>query len=435
MKKRKFILAFILCICTKGTFAAPQVLDKVLVVVNKDVILESDVKHMLTTMKLAAQDANQPLPDKAMLYRNILDRLIMNNIVLQLAQSANSTSAISDKQLDQTIMVNIAAEQHMTLDQLRRRLLHNGIDYEIYRDQIRQEILIAEIRNAEIRHRITILPEEVDSLVWQIAAERDNFAEFNLSHILIHFPKNPTEDQQDQVEAVAISLVKKIKNGADFSKLARIYSSSPQAKKGGLIGWRKFNELDSLFRESLKGMKTGAIVGPIRSAIGFHILKVNNKREGDQKLADTVVHTRHIFLRTAVGRTDQQALRKLKVVAAQIKSGRITFNAAAKQFSEDLGSMNLGGDLGWNSVNEFDPALGNVVTHLKKGEISTPVHSSFGWHLIQLLETSPVDKSESAKKERAYVLLFNRKFAEETEAWIQEQRTAAYVKIIDNHVE
>ncbi|OIV47119.1 peptidylprolyl isomerase SurA [Sodalis sp. TME1] len=425
---RTFILG--LALCAQGALAAPQVVDKVATVVDNGVVLESDVNSMLTTVKRGAQEANQQLPDDATLRRQILDRLIMDNIILQLAQRANIT--ISDEQLDQAIG-NIAAQNHMTLDQLRSRLAYDGMDYNTYRAQIRKEMLIAEVRNGEVRRRVTILPQEVDSLAQQIAAQTGNGAEFNLSHILIPLPENPTQDQVDKAEALANSLVEQSKSGADFGKLAITYSADPQALKGGQMGWGKLEELPSLFAARLQGAQKGSIVGPIRSGVGFHILKVNDIRGGDQKVAVTEVHARHILLRTSVIMTDQQARAKLEDIAAQIKSGRISFNAAAKHLSEDPGSANQGGDLGWSSADAFDPPFRDPLMHLKKGEISTPVHSSFGWHLIQLIDTRQVDRTDAAQKDRAYRLLFNRKFAEEAQTWMQEQRASAYVKIIDNN--
>lgn len=425
---RTFILG--LALCANGALAAPQVVDKVAAVVNNAVVLESEVDNMLSTVKNGAQEANQQLLEDATLRRQILERLIMDNIILQLAQRANIT--ISDEQLDQAIG-NIAAQNHMSLDQLRSRLAYDGMDYNIYRAQIHKEMLIAEMRNGEVRRRVTILPQEVESLAQQIAAQIGNGAEFNLSHILIPLPENPTQDQLDKAEALATSIVEQSKSSADFGKFPITSSADIQTLKGGQMGWGKLEKLPSLFSARLQGAQKGSIVGPIRSGVGFHILKVNDIRGGDQKIAVTEVHARHILLRTPVMMSDQQTCAKLENIAAQIKSGRISFAAAAKQLSEDPSSVNQGGDLGWSSADAFDPAFRDALMHLKKGEISTPVDSSFGWHLIQLIDTRQVARTDAAQKDRAYRLLFNRKFAEEAQTWMQEQRADAYVKILDSN--
>lgn len=424
----------ILCMamCAQTAFAAPQVVDKVAAVVDNSVVLESDVDGLLQSVKRNAQDAKQQVPDDATLRRQIIERLIMDNIILAIAQRNNVT--VTDDQLTQSI-TNIAAQNKMTLDQLRSRLAYDGVGYDTYRKQIRKEMLIAEVRNGEVRRRVTILPQEVDSLAQQIAAQTGNGAQYNLSHILIPLPENPTQDQVDKAEAMAASLVKQIKGGADFGKLAISYSADPQALKGGQMGWGKLEELPSLFAERLQGTAKGAIIGPIRSGVGFHILKVNDIRGGDEKVSVTEVHARHILLRTSVVMTDQQAEAKLNDVLAQIKSGKTDFAAQAKLLSQDPGSANQGGDLGWSAPQAYDPVFQDALMRLKKGEISQPVHSSFGWHLIQLLDSRQVDRTDATKKDQAYRLLFNRKFAEESQTWMQEQRASAYVKIMDDNAQ
>ncbi|TCV99124.1 peptidylprolyl isomerase SurA [Biostraticola tofi] len=419
-----------LAICANTAFAAPQVVDKVAAVVDNSVVLESDVAGLMKSVKQSASEAKQQLPDDATLRHQILDRLVMDNIILQLAQRGNMT--ITDEQLDQSI-ANIAAQNRMSVDQLRSRLAYDGMDYNTYRNQIRKEMLIAEVRNSEVRRRVTILPQEVDSLAKQVAAQTGNGAEFNLSHILIPLSENPSQQQVDDAEQLANTLVEQLKGGADFGKLAITYSADAQALKGGQMGWGKPEELPSLFAERLQGAGKGAIVGPIRSGVGFHILRVNDVRGGDQKVSVTEVLARHILLRPSVVMTDQQADSKLREVAQEIKSGRTDFATAAKQLSQDPGSANQGGDLGWASADIYDPAFRDAIMRLKKGELSAPVHTSFGWHLIQLMDTRQVDRTDAAQKERAYRLLFNRKFAEEAQTWMQEQRATAYVKIMDGN--
>ncbi|WJV53337.1 peptidylprolyl isomerase SurA [Pectobacteriaceae bacterium CE90] len=422
------VLVLGLALSTNIAFAAPQVIDKVVAVVDNSVVLESDVNTLLQSVKLNAQDAGQQLPDDSTLRHQVLERLIMDNIVLQMAQRMGVT--ITDEQLDRTI-ANIAAQNHMSVDQLRSRLAEEGINYDIYRNKIRKDMTIAEVRNNEVRHRITILPQEVDSLAKQLASQNGGNTEVNLSHILIPLSENPTQAQVDKAEALANKLIKEIKQGANFGKLAITYSAGQHALQGGQMGWGKLQELPTLFAESLRQAQKGQIIGPIRSGVGFHILRVNDIRGESKNVSITEVHARHILLKTSVVMTDAQAQAKLEEVARQIKSGHTTFAAQAKLLSQDPGSANQGGDLGWASPDMYDPAFRDALMKLKKGEISKPVHTSFGWHLIQLLDTRQVDKTNETLKERAYRMLFNRKFAEEAQTWMQEKRASAYVKIID----
>ncbi|MCA7013506.1 peptidylprolyl isomerase SurA [Dickeya dadantii] len=417
-----------LALSANMAFAAPQEVNKIAAVVDNSVVLESDINSLLQSVKLNAQEAGQQLPDDATLRHQILERLIMDNIVLQMAQKMGVQ--ITDEQLDRSI-ANIAAQNRMSVDQLRSRLAAEGVSFDTYRNQIRKDMIIAEVRNSEVRRRVTVLPQEVDSLAQQIASQGASGPEVNLSQILIPLPENPTQDQVDKAESLANRLVKEASQGADFGKLAITYSADPQALKGGQMGWGRPQELPSLFAERLTNPQKGQVIGPIRSGVGFHILRVNDTRGGDQSVSVTEVHARHILLRTSVVMNDTQARARLEDIASQIKSGKLSFANAAKQLSQDPGTANQGGDLGWSSPDMYDPSFRDALTQLKKGEISAPVHSSFGWHLIQLLDTRQVDKTDAAQKDRAYRMLFNRKFAEEAQTWMQEKRAAAYVKILN----
>ncbi|MBG6248983.1 MULTISPECIES: peptidylprolyl isomerase SurA [Symbiopectobacterium] len=417
-----------LALSANAAFAAPQVVDKVAAVVDNSVVLESDVSTLLQSVKMNAQQAGQQLPDESTLRHQILDRLIMDNIILQMAKKMNIQ--ISDAQLDQAIN-NIAAQNRMTLDQLKSQLTYENLTYSAYRNQIRKEMTIAEVRNNEVRRRITVLPQEVDALAKQIANQTGEDAELNLSHILIPLGENQSQQQVDDAENLVNSLVQQLKGGADFAKLAIAHSADSQALKGGEMGWGKLQEIPSLFAERLTQAQKGQVVGPIRSGVGFHILRVNDIRGGDKSVFVTEVHALHILLKPSVVMNDSHAQAKLEEVAQQIKQGTTDFAAQAKQLSQDPGSANQGGDLGWAAPDMYDPSFRDALMKLRKGEISAPVHSSFGWHLIQLLDTRQVDKTDAAQKDRAYRMLFNRKFSEEAQTWMQEQRAAAYVKIVN----
>ncbi|EAR9484799.1 peptidylprolyl isomerase SurA [Salmonella enterica] len=428
MKNWKTLLLGIAMIANTS-FAAPQVVDKVAAVVNNGVVLESDVDGLMQSVKLNAGQAGQQLPDDATLRHQILERLIMDQIILQMGQKMGVK--ITDEQLDQAI-ANIAKQNNMTMDQMRSRLAYDGLNYSTYRNQIRKEMIISEVRNNEVRRRITVLPQEVDALAKQIGTQNDASTELNLSHILIALPENPTSEQVNDAQRQAESIVEEARNGADFGKLAITYSADQQALKGGQMGWGRIQELPGIFAQALSTAKKGDIVGPIRSGVGFQILKVNDLRGQSQSISVTEVHARHILLKPSPIMNDQQARLKLEEIAADIKSGKTTFAAAAKEYSQDPGSANQGGDLGWATPDIFDPAFRDALTKLHKDQISAPVHSSFGWHLIELLDTRKVDKTDAAQKDRAYRMLMNRKFSEEAATWMQEQRASAYVKILSN---
>ena len=242
MKNWKTLLLGIAMIANTS-FAAPQVVDKVAAVVNNGVVLESDVDGLMQSVKLNAAQARQQLPDDATLRHQIMERLIMDQIILQMGQKMGVK--ISDEQLDQAI-ANIAKQNNMTLDQMRSRLAYDGLNYNTYRNQIRKEMIISEVRNNEVRRRITILPQEVESLAQQVGNQNDASTELNLSHILIPLPENPTSDQVNEAESQARAIVDQARNGADFGKLAIAHSADQQALNGGQMGWGRIQELPGI---------------------------------------------------------------------------------------------------------------------------------------------------------------------------------------------
>ncbi|MFX0566621.1 peptidylprolyl isomerase SurA [Kosakonia cowanii] len=428
MKNWKTLLLGIAMVANTS-FAAPQVVDKVAAVVNNGVVLESDVDGLMQSVKANAGQAGQQLPDDKTLRHQILERLIMDQIILQMGTKMGVK--VTDEQLDAAI-ADIAKQNNMTMDQMRSRLAYDGMNFSTYRNQIRKEMIISEVRNSEVRRRVTVLPQEVESLAQQVGNQNDASTELNLSHILIPLSENPTSAQVNEAEAQARSIIEQARNGADFGKLAITYSADQQALKGGQMGWGRIQELPSVFAQALSTAKKGDVLGPIRSGVGFHILKVNDLRGQSKSISVTEVHARHILLKPSPIMTDDQARTKLEEIAADIKSGRTTFANAAKEFSQDPGSANQGGDLGWATADIYDPAFRDALMKLKRGQMSGPVHSSFGWHLIEMLDSRNVDKTDAAQKDRAYRMLMNRKFSEEAATWMQEQRASAYVKILSN---
>lgn len=377
--------------------SAPQQMDKVAAVVNNGVVLESDVNNMLNTVKLNARNAGQQIPDEASLHHQILERLIMDNILLQMANQMQIN--IPEEAVNATIK-DIAQQNGITVDQMQKRLVADGIDMAQYRAEIRKEMLIAEVRNNEVRRRITVLPQEVDSLAQQISTQTDNEADVNLSHILIPLPENPTQAQLEQAEATVKKILTQLQKGGDFGKLAITYSADPQALKGGNMGWSRLQELPVVFAEQIKHSKKGDIIGPIRSGVGYHILRLNDMRGGNNTISVTEAKARHILLKSSPIMNDEEARQKLQQITQDIRSGKITFEDAAREYSEDPGSALKGGELGWNMPDVFDPAFRDALMRLNKGELSQPIRSSFGWHLIQLEDTRSVDKTDVAQKDR-----------------------------------
>ena len=405
--------------------AAPKVVEQVAAVVNNNVILESDVSDMLKTIKASSDPSS--LPNDKILRQQIIDRLIIEKLILQRAAKAKIT--ISEDQVTAAIE-NIADENGMTIDELRSRLSTMGMSYSTYRDRIHNDMLIEQARLHEVRNRIQISDREVENLSKTMASQPTRNIDVKISHILIAIPETASKQQIDNATNKAIDIINRAKKGENFAKLAASFSNDDLALKGGAMGWKKINELPTIFEERLIRAPKGSVIGPIRSGVGLHILKVDDTRaEAPQKITLQEVNARHILIKTNVLVTDQIAKQKLNDLRKAIISGATTFAAAAKANSEDTGSKDSGGNLGWNRPEIYDNGFRIALLKLKKGEISQPIKSSYGWHLIQLIDTRQTDGTNLAKKDQAYRLIFNRKFAEEAQVWVQELKGDAYIKI------
>ncbi|WP_345490895.1 peptidylprolyl isomerase SurA [Orbus sasakiae] len=426
MTKKLLAILFVTLFIPLTVNAAPRVVESVVAVVNNNVILESDVNDMLKNIKATTDPKN--LPDDATLKHQIIERLIIENLILQ--QASKSKITVSDEELTETIR-NIAKENGMTLDELRGYLSSVGVSYSSYRDKMRTDMMIDHTRMNEVRQRITISDKEVEDLANTIAKQPTNNREINISHILISIPENPTKKQLDDATAKAKDVITRLQKGESFAKLAASYSNDDNALKGGSMGWHKLNELPSIFEERLVRAQKGDIIGPLRSGVGYHILKVDGTRaEAAKTVTVQEVNAKHILIKTNVLVTDEMAKQKLLDIRQSIKDGTTTFESAAKTYSEDPGSADKGGALGWNNPDRYDPAFKKGLAKLKKGEISQPIKSAFGWHLIELIDRRNVDRTDLAQKDQAYRLIFNRKFTEELQVWVQELRGDAYIKII-----
>ncbi|MWP48502.1 MULTISPECIES: peptidylprolyl isomerase SurA [unclassified Gilliamella] len=405
--------------------AVPKVVEQVAAIVNNNVILESDVTDMLKTIKASADPKN--LPNDKVLRQQIIERLIIENLILQ--KAAKAKIKVSDNEVTNTIS-RIAAENGMTIDQLRSRLSTMGISYSSYRERIHNDMLIEETRIHEIRPRIKVSEKEIENLAKNIARQPTNNIDVKISHILISVPEKASKQQINNATNKAQDIINRAKKGESFAKLATSYSNDDFALKGGNMGWRKLNELPTIFEERLVRAEKGSIIGPIRSGVGLHILKVDDTRsEAPKTVKIKEVDARHILIKTNVLVTDKTAKQKLTDIRKSIINGTTTFEAAAKSNSEDPGSASKGGNLGWSRPEVYDNGFRNALTKLKKGEISQPIKSSYGWHLIQLIDTRQVDGTNAMNKDQAYRLIFNRKFSEESQVWLQEIKGDAYIKI------
>ncbi|AEH34259.1 peptidylprolyl isomerase SurA [Vibrio anguillarum] len=407
-------------------YATPVELDRVAVIVNSGVILQSDIDGALKTLTINAKKNGQTLPEDTVLREQVVEKLIIDTIQQQEAQRIGVR--IDDNRLSDAI-ADIAKNNNQTLEQLNASVTTEGLTYAEFREQVRKEIAASEARNALVRRRINILPDEVDNLANILAQETNATVQYKISHIQLR-----VDDTQDKaaVEQQAKTLVEKLNQGADFSTMAYTYSKGPKALQGGDWGWMRKEEMPTIFADQIKMQNKGSIIGPFRSGVGFHILKIDDVK-GLETVAVTEVNARHILIKPTVILSDDGVQKELHDFIRRIKAGEATFGELAQQYSQDPGSAAQNGELGYQTPDLYVPEFQHQIETLSVGQISEPFKTVHGWHIVEVLDRREVDRTDSALKNKAYRILFNRKFNEEASAWLQEMRASAFVEIIQDN--
>ena len=420
------LLGLILVCASFGQLAIAQTLDRVVAVVNQDVILQSQLDSLVNKVQADAAESNQSLPDETQLRKQALDRLISESLVLQLADRQGLR--VSDTKLDQAI-ASIAAERKMSVDQLRMDAQKKGLNEAQFRDEVRRELLMSEIRRNQSRQRINISDQEVQQVVKFLQSQGQKAQQYHVGHIMLALSSDADADEQARVTAKAEQLIAELKKGADFRKMAIAESAWPKALEGGDWGWMTLEEMPTLLADAARSANPGDIVGPLRSGSGLHIVKVFETRgaNADQQME---VKARHILLQPSIILTDAKAKQMLSGFLSEVKSGRADFAKLAEQYSEDPGSAVQGGELGWADPNIYDPQFRDVLLQLQPGQYSEPFRSSHGWHIVQLEERRKQQSTDENLKNRAYQMIYNRRFAEEVQVWLDELRDEAYINII-----
>jgi len=406
--------------------AKEQQLDKVAAIVNSSVVLESEIQDLLATIKLQAEKNNQSLPSDKALRTQVMDKLINDSLIIQIGERMGVQ--VSDAQLDQTIN-NMATDSKLTLTQFRQAIVNDGNDYEKYREGIRTEIISGEVRRNSVRRRIYIAPQEVANLLDLMKAQTNNDVEYHLGHILIEFPSDATQADMTAAKDRADKVIELLNSGSDFTKIAIASSGGSNALEGGDLGWKNINEMPTLFSELIDGKDKDTVVGPIRTGLGFSIVKVHDIR-GRQIVEVEEVKASHILIKPSIILSEEKAAEQLQGYLDQINAGEATFEELAKEFSEGPTSVR-GGDLGWADPTSYEPAFKEALATMKKGEYHQPFRSSFGWHIIQLTDRRMVDATSQMNQNRAYQILHNRKFGVESARWIKETRDEAYIEVFE----
>lgn len=429
--KMRFLLA-VQCVLALNVLGMPgqsplaaDKLDEAVALVDDDVVLKSELDRRVATVRQDLSRRGVRMPPDEVLREQVLERLIVDAVQLQHARRAGVR--VADQELA-GIIENIARENQVSLEQFRLQLAADGINFEIFRDDIRNEVMVSRLRQAQVSRRIFISEQEVDSMLKSMDSEGAERISYRLGHILIPIAESASPQDVQQASALADDIVKQLRSGADFAEMAVRHSAAQDALQGGDFGWKTLNQLPSLFAPAVKALKPAEVSEPLRSASGLHILKLYDSR-GAERVVVRQSHARHILIKPSQIRTEEQAKKFISELREQIIKGA-DFAALAKAHSDDPGSANLGGDLGWANPGKFVPEFESTLEKLADNEVSEVFRSQFGWHVMQLLGRRDDDQTEEAKRNQAYRLLQNRKYDEEVEAWVRELRDEAYVRIL-----
>lgn len=399
--------------------------DFVVALVNSEPITNFDVRQRLLRVEQQITLAKQPLPPRAELVPEILSQLVTERALLQLAREQGF-------RVDQSTLLqaeqSIAAQNQMDLEGFRRQVAAEGLDIQQFRNDLRNQILLQRLREREVEARVRVSEGEIDNHIQARQSSQTEDLEFNLGHVLIQVPEGAAPERVRELELRAQGVADRLREGADLSELARQYSEAPEAATGGLLGLRPLARLPDLFVNATRQLPVGGVAGPLRSAAGIHVLKVVERRYATlPEFIVTQSRARHILLRFDSKAGQDEVLARLGQFRQDITTGRSRFEDLAGEHSQDASSRD-GGDLGWASAGQFVPEFERAMNALRPSEISQPLVSRFGAHLIRLDERRQVALSEREQRESVRQLLREEKATEALKAWSEEVRDRAFVE-------
>ncbi len=407
--------------------AEPKLLDKIVVVVNEDVITQIMLDNRVNDFRKQLELSQLSRIDPKTLRKQVLERMIRDTIQIQKAKQFGIT--VDDLMLNR-MLERLAKSNNLTLDQFRDAIEAQGISYTRFREQTRNELIINQLQQRVVASKINVSDQEVKQYIEQNENSGSSNAMYHLRHILIATPETASPEDLDAAKKKAESVYKKITQGSSkFEDMAIKFSSGRNALKGGDLGKRKANELPQLFVEAVRDLQPGETSRPVKSASGFHLLQLISS-SNDQILVQQT-NARHILIRTSAEMSDDQARKKLLEIKQKIENGK-SFAELASKFSEDPTTKIKGGDLGWYNPGEFVPAFENVANSLEIGQLSEPFKTNFGWHILEVLERRQHDQGKTNKENQARNAIKKRKIDEELRLWLRRTRDEAYVEFVDD---
>ncbi|MGZ8935644.1 MAG: peptidylprolyl isomerase [Methylobacter sp.] len=406
-----------------------EVLDTIIAVVEDDVILERELEREVSAIEQRIQASKAAMPPASVLRKQVLERMIVDKLQRQLAEKAGIT--VTEEMLNSSA-TDIAQRNNMNLQEFRAELESQGISYKSFLDNMRNEIIINQLRGREIGGRIKVTDREVDHYMETQDKIGEEAVQYHLGHILIAVKEAASATEIQKAQSKAEELVKKLRAGQDFAQIAISESDDANALKGGDLGWRTRGDIPTLFVDVIGQLAQGEVADPIRSPSGFHILKMLELKGIDAHMV-TKTKVRHILIKTNELIDDAEAKKRLLALKARIADGD-DFAALARAHSDDKGSALKGGSLDWVGPGDLVKPFEEAMEKLAVNEISEPVQTQFGWHLIQVLDRQNKDNSEEFKKNLVRDAIRKRKIEEETELWLRRLRDEAFVEIYQDRL-
>ncbi len=410
---------------TRDLSTSGELLDRIVAVVNDGVVLTSQLDVQTEEITARLREQKTELPPRNVLRRQILERLVMEEVQIQRADKLGIQ--VSDEMLNGALD-NIARNNGISFADLPRMMEQQGVDYRTYREEIRRQMTLQMLRQRDVIGRINVSPREMDQAMARAKNSPNQNTEYNISHILISVPVTASPEQIEAREKRMQEAYARATSGEDFSQLALTYSDSSTNIEGGSLGWRKGSQLPSIVSEQVAAMKAGEVSEPVRTPSGFHLFRLNETRGGTEQSVEAQVHARHILLTPNELEDDQTLELRLNEIRNRVLNGGEDFAAIAAVTSQDPGSAADGGDLGWAGPGTYVPDFQKQVDELQENEISKPFKSQYGWHIVQVLGRRTHDITEDKERQQVYVQLRESKAEEETELWLRRLRDEAFVE-------
>ena len=420
------LLAFTCFVQPLSGSAGPRPLDRIVVVVNDEVITQQEAGEILQSTIRQLEKQGTQLPRRDILEKQILERLILKRIQLQRARELGLV--VSDGEVEQTLR-RIAQDNDLSMEAFRQTLQNEGTDIQAFREEIREEILMVRLKEQEVNNRVNVTESEIDNFLQTQENSSIGNDEYRLAHILIQLSEQMDAKQIDARNERAQSALERLQEGTDFAQVAAEFSDAPDAMQGGVLDWRPIGQMGPLFANLLVVMQIGELTTVIRSPIGFHILKLLDRRKQETPVVIIdQTHAQHILIKINELMSEDDAYRQIMQIKQRIDKGE-DFSELAKAFSEDS-SASSGGDLNWISPRDTVPEFEQAMNELLPGQVSQPIRTSFGWHLIKVIERRKQDVSDQQRREVARQAIHARKAEGVAQEWIQQLRDQTYVEYI-----